>query len=349
MKEDRAYCISSFLMLRTIYGHNKTFKNNIMPKFFEENSDRENVSNSYELENKLKKQIEKIIHDGKKVALALSGGIDSAVLAKFMPKNSIAYTFKCIVPGIEVTDESTTAEKYAKECNLKHKIIEIYWDDFKKFAPVLMKHKGAPIHSIEVQIYKAAMEAKKDGIEVLIFGESADVNFGGQDGLLSKDWTISEYIDRYSYLLPYKAVKEPIIINEPFLKYSNNGYINAHEFNRHAYYCETMGSYTNAMETANVEFCAPFSKTYLAVPLDYDRVRNGQNKYMIREIFERLYPKFIIPPKTPMPRPMNEWLKDWNGPIRNEFLPNCHKNMTGDQKWLIWALETFLNMIDEEI
>lgn len=127
-----------------------------------------------------------------------------------------------------------------------------------------------------------------------------------------------------------------------------DGYINIHEFNRHPFYCEAMGSYTNAMETANLELCVPYSKTYLAVPLNYDKIRNGQNKYMIREIFERLYPNFIIPPKTPMPRPMNEWLKDWKGPTRNEFLPNCHNNLTGDQKWLIWALETFLNMIDEK-
>ena len=62
----------------------------------------------------------------------------------------------------------------------------------------LMLNKGAPIHSIEVQICKAAMQAKEDGFDTLIFGESADVNFGGQDGLLSKDWSVPEYIDRYS-------------------------------------------------------------------------------------------------------------------------------------------------------
>ena len=348
MREDKSYCMSSFLMLRTIYNHDITFKDGIIPRFFEENEDREIVTNSIELENKLKKEIDAVCNQGKKVALALSGGIDSAILAKFMPKGSIAYTFKCIVPGIDVVDETPVASMYAKECGLEHKVIEIYWEDFEKYSSLLMKHKGAPIHSIEIQIYKAAMEAKKDGVDVLIFGESADVNFGGQNGLLSKDWTISEYIDRYSYVLPYKALKKPIIVNEPFLKYSNDGYIDTHEFNRHAYYCESMGSYQNAMETAGVELCAPFSKTYLGLPLDYTRIRNGENKYLVREIFKRLYPKFIIPPKTPMPRPMNEWLKDWEGPTRSEFLPHCTDNMTGDQKWLVWILEQYLNLIDEE-
>ena len=46
-----------------------------------------------------------------------------------------------------------------------------------------------------------------------------------------------------------------------------------------------------------------------------------------------------------MPRPMDEWFKDWKGPERSEFWPNCVNNLTGDQKYYIWALEKFLNMI----
>ena len=208
-----------------------------------------------------------------------------------------------------------------------------------------MRHKGMPIHSIEVQIYKAAMQAKNDGFDTLIFGESADANFGGQDGLLSRDWTIPQYIDRYSYILPYKVLKESEIITDPFLKYSNDGYIDAHEFNRHIYYIESMGSYQNALDVAEIHFSAPFSKTFMGIPMDYERVRRGENKYLVREIFQRLYPHYIVPAKIPMPRPMNEWMKDWKGPSRDEFWPHCIDNMTGDQKWLVWALEKFLNSL----
>lgn len=345
---DKEYCMSSFLMLRTIYLGDRTFDDKVIPKLFEENKDRTPVSNSCELEEILKQRVDNACRNGK-AALALSGGIDSAILAKFMPEGSTAYTFKCIVPGVDVVDESVTAAKYAEECGLNHKIIEIYWEDFEQYAPVLMKHKGAPIHSIEVQIYKAAVKAKEDGFDTLIFGESADVNFGGQDGLLSKDWTVAEYIERYSYLLPYKVLKNPVMITKPFVEYSNDGYADVHEFNRHVYYCESMGSYMNAMNCANVKLEAPFSKTYLGVALDYNRIRNGENKYFIREIFKRLYPDFIVPPKTPMPRPMNEWLKDWQGPKRKEFIPNSTHNLTGDQKWLVWCLEKFLDMIDSDL
>lgn len=40
---------------------------------------------------------------------------------------------------------------------------------------------------------------------------------------------------------------------------------------------------------------------------------------------------------------MNEWFKDWAGPTREEFLPNSTAKLTGDQKWLLWCLEKFLN------
>lgn len=343
MIENPIYCMSSYLMLRTIYNHDYTFRKDIVPRFFEENSDRTPIENSYELEGVLKQYVDSACNSGK-AALALSGGIDSAILAKYMPKGSVAYTFKCIVPGVQTVDESPAAAKYAKECGLEHRIVEIYWEDMRDLAPKLMKYKGAPIHSIEVQIYKAALQAKMDGFTTLVFGESSDVNYGGQDGLLSKDWTVPQYIERYSYLLPYKALKKSMIIDEPFEKYQRDGYIDAHEFNRHAYYVESMGSYTNACEVAGINLSAPFSKTYLGIPLDYTRIRSGENKYLVREVFHRLYPNFEIPRKVPMPRPMNEWMKDWNGPVRNEFWPHCVEQLTGDQKWLLWALEKFLDL-----
>ena len=345
MIEDKIYCMSSFLMLRTIFDHNYTFRHDIIPTFFQENKDRKPVFNADDLERILREEVEKACGDGK-AALALSGGIDSAILAKFMPKGSVAYTFKCVVPGVETVDETKMGAKYAEECGLEHRVVEIYWNDMETIAPKLMLNKGAPIHSIEVQINKAAEVAKKDGFTTMIFGESSDVNFGGQDGLLSKDWTVSQYIERYSYLLPYKAIKKSVIVEEPFELYSHDGFIDAHEFNRHAYYVESMGSYKDACDVAGIQLSAPFSKTFLGVPLDYTRIRNGENKYLVREVFQRLYPDFIIPKKVPMPRPMNEWMKEWNGPQRNEFWPHCTDDLSGDQKWLVWVLEKFLNIFN---
>ena len=347
MEKDIKYCSSSFLMYRQIIDSKKTFSNNLNPHYKSINENREKIHNSIELYNSLKKQIENVISNGKKVALALSGGIDSAILAKLLPEGTQTYTFKCVVPGKNVIDESIMAKKYANECKLKHKVIEIYWEDFEKYSELLMRKKGTPIHSIEVQIYKASLQAKKDGVDVLIFGESSDCLYGGLSKLLSKDWTFGEFVDRYSFVKPYYVLKEFDMDLLPVIKYNNNGIIDVHSFLSDVFFKESVNSYYNACEAAGIECLIPFANTLWAEKIDLERIRKGENKYLVRQIFEKLYNGFDIPEKTPMPRPMAEWLENWNGPVRKEFLPNCVKNLTGDQKWLVWSLEKFLNILDE--
>ena len=162
MEVDKKYCMSSFLMYRAIVDENKCFSKDYIPSHFKINFPRVPISNSLDLELTIRRFVEEWTSDGK-AALALSGGIDSAIIARFMPTGSKVYTFQCIVPGKEVTNEVPQALKYVKECGLKHEVIPIYWKDMEKYAPLLMKNKGAPIHSIEVQIYKAALKAKEDG------------------------------------------------------------------------------------------------------------------------------------------------------------------------------------------
>lgn len=345
MNEDIKYCASSFLMYRAIIDKNKCFTKEFLPYVYREKYPRIAINNSLELYDALKQQMEEIAKN-KKVALALSGGIDSAILAKMLPKGTTAYTFKCVVPGKKVTDETDRARFYTEQCGLNHKVIEIYWDDFEKYSPVLMKHKGAPIHSIEVQIYKAALQAKEDGVDVLIFGESADCLYGGLSNVLSRDWTFGDFIERYSYVMPYKVLKKFQLELDPFKNFtSNDGMVDVHKFYSNIFYDESTNSYYNACHTANIECFMPYANTFMNVPLDYQRVRKGENKYFIREIFEKLYPDLEIPPKTPMPRPMNEWFKDWNGPKNEFFWENCARDMTGDQKWLVWSLSKFLDII----
>ena len=350
MEEDLSYCASSFLQYRCIVDRSKTFRYDIVPRFCDTSqADDLLVNNSNDLERHLKTQCERLPGGGR-TAIALSGGIDSAILAKFVPKGTIAYTFKCIVPGVDVVDESIMAAKYAQQCGLEHRIVEVYWEDFERYAPILMKHKGAPIHSIEVQIYKAALEAKSAGAEVFVFGESADVKYGGLSSLLSRDWLFGEFVDRYSYVLPYRVIKDSKLVLRPIKEFTMaSGMVDTFGFVNRFFFLESMGSYTNACGLAGINFIAPYAHTRLNVPLDINRIRGGDGKYFVREVFKRNYPNISIPPKTPMPRPMNEWLSNWQGPNREEFWPNCTKVMTGDQKWLVWALEKFLDVLDGKV
>lgn len=328
--------MSSFLMYRMIQPEKTNTIENNFPN-------RIPVYNSQQLEISLKNIIEK--YKDKKIAIALSGGIDSAVLAKFMPPESIAYTFKCVVPGVKVTDETPVAAKYARECHLQHRVVEIFWEDFENYAEILMREKGAPIHSIEVQIYKALLQAKSDGVEAVVFGEAADAIYGGLSNLLSQDWTIGDFIERYSFLMPYKVLKDYEMPIDIIKKFENNGRIDSHRFVSNVFIQESVWSYINAARTAGIEIVLPFANTYMACDMDYNRIRSGENKYLVREVFSKLYPNFEIPPKTPMPRPMSEWLSHWDGPKNSVFWEHCAKGkLTGDQKWLCWSLEKFLSI-----
>ncbi|MBR3236709.1 asparagine synthase [Candidatus Saccharibacteria bacterium] len=348
MEVDKKYCSSSFLMYRIVDDESKCFSLKYPLNMYPFPSNRQPIKDSAELETFLKTHLAEKIK-GKKVGLALSGGIDSAILLKYMPKDAIAYTFKCIVPGKEVTDESGKAQDYIKHSglNLEHKIVPIYWEDHEKSAPLLMKHKGAPIHSIEAQIYKAALQAKADGCDIFVFGETADCIYGGHSNLLAKDYTFDEFVQRWCFLLPSKVLKESELILSPIKAFEENGHINVPKFLTLFESKASYNSYVNACKLAGIEFYAPYAETIMSEPLDLERVRKGENKYIIRELFSKLYQDLTPPAKVPMPRPMNEWMEHWSGPTRPEFLPHCTDQMTGDQKWLVYALEQFLNIIDE--
>lgn len=343
---DKNYCISSFLMYRRVVDLNCGFKEGYLPRTVPIVWDKVGIKNSVELEKHLREKILMATKDGK-AALALSGGIDSAILARMMPKGSVAYTFKCTANGLPTIDETERAASYAKECGLDHRIIEITWEDMEEYAPILMKHKNAPLHSIEVQIYKAGLKAVEDGFERMIYGETADVNYGGLSNILSRDWLVGDFIERYAYLKPWLALKNPKIDFSCVLPYCDeHGYVNVPKYLAEFDIIESVNSYCNACEAAEIEFVAPFADTFLDGELDIERVRRGENKYLIREIFDRLYKDFQIPDKIPMPRATDQWLKNWEGPKREEFLPNCTIHMNGDQKWLLWSLEKFMDIME---
>ena len=337
--------MSSYLMFRYVFDQERFFSPDKPCKVVDLSFSRAPIKTAEELLAALAADVENACR-GRKAALALSGGIDSAILAKLCPGGTKAYTFRCVVPGVIVTDESAQARHWAELCGLDHEVVDITWQDIEAVSDVLMCHKGAPIHSIEAQIYLASRKALKDGAEKFIFGENADIIYGGMNGLLAKDWLFAEFVDRYTYVMPYKVLRKPELILEPFQEFERDGHIDGHDFINKYFRQEALGTYTNACQTAGIEFVGPYSKTVLDKPIDYARIRSGDTKYLVREAFRSLYPDEPMPTKIPMPRPMNEWMKNWSGPTRPEFWPHCTDGMTGDQKWMVWALERYLNMLD---
>ena len=110
-------------------------------------------------------------------------------------------------------------------------------------------------------------------------------------------------------------------------------------------YDVSLGFYNNACRLGNIDFFSPYASSILGIPLDINRIRSGEGKYIIRELLIKKYPDLPIPDKTPLPRPMSEWLKDWTGPLHKYLIPDHIPEMTGDQKWYIYALNRFLTEI----
>ena len=340
MKEiNKNYCINSFLQFRFVFDKNKLFKENLIPNYYNVPETKYFIKNKDDMNNAIIDYFKKNVDD--KTVLMLSGGMDSAILASYLPKNAMTFTLKCIADEPTI-DETLSAKKYAEINGLKNEIIEITWDDYKKYINVLLDHKKAPFHSIEIQIYKAALKAKELGYTKLLFGESADVLFGGFSGLLSKDWTFEEFVERYNYVPIKKVLLKPEPVLKPYQDWYINSKMNVHGFISNYFYLEATNTYKNACDTAGITFLSPFNVMKLDTDLDIKRIRNGENKYIIRELFKDRYPNLTPNEKIPMPRPMELWLKDWQGPTRKEFRDNCIKELSGDAKWLVYILEKFL-------
>lgn len=341
----KIYAMSSFLQLRAVYDKQHKFADKIgYPKDYSlPKANKVNIECAKQLCNYLEEYVQKHTADGR-AAIALSGGIDSAIVAKYMPKNSVAYTLKCSVPGFDVVDETTQAQLYCKSVKLEQRIVEVTFEDYLEYSPQLMIQKAAPIHSIEPQIYKMARQAKRDGLDRLIFADNADMVFGGLDSLLRTSPVFGDFLERFSYVMPYKVLKEFVIVTEPFEKWSNAGLIDKHSFLNDVFSGESTNSYLNACTVADVEFIDPFSNLYHDI--DLDKIYAGDPKYIVREAFNICYPDIIAPKKIPMHRAVDEWFRDWKGPSRAEFIPNCHFNMTGNEKYYVWILEQFLNLTD---
>ena len=109
---------------------------------------------------------------------------------------------------------------------------------------------------------------------------------------------------------------------------------------------ESSSSYLNAFGVAGMPYYDPYARLKMGDPLDLNRVRNGESKYLIRGLFKKCYQNIPVPNKVPMPRPVDKYFENWEGPKRPEFRKDIGMNsLSGNQKWQIWCLERFLNNI----
>lgn len=336
------------MAFRYIWKDGVDFAEGFQHKNFQPEADEDHipVKTSEDIDREIQKQFDELYTKYSNIGILLSGGMDSANLAAYLKPGSHAYTFNS-VSGVFDADVERS-KKYCKKFQLNHHLIDIAMEDYEKITPIVMRHKFAPVHSIEPQIYKAAEMAKKDGVQLMIVGESADLIFGGMDKLISPFWTFDAFVKRYTFLDPKQVLANPVDQSELFERYrKQKDGIDVLKFMDEVFSIESSSSYLNAFGAAWMPYYDPYARLVMAEPLDMNRVRNGEPKYLVRGLYAIKYPELEIPFKIPMPRPVDAVFKNWSGPTRPEFREDIDmSSLTGNQKWQLWCAERFLEMID---
>ncbi len=343
---DKNFCMSSYMAFRYIEKENMDFYPGMKHKNFTPvpNNEKALVRSADEIDKAIAVQFKQF--ENKKKGIMLSGGMDSAIVASYM-SGCDAYTFR-FLGGDFQSEELKRAEYYANYYKLNLHYVDISWDTVTEHLNAVMEAKCAPVHSIEPQILQAALQAKADGIEMMFVGESSDLVFGGMDGLLAKDWTFDEFVDRYTFTNPEDVLNEPVDMSYLYERYRKGNNIDFLSFMDDVFSIESSSSYYNAFGVANMPYYDPYARLKMADKLDLNRVRNGEPKYLIRELMAKKYPEIPVPNKVPMPRPVDKYFESWEGPTRKEFKQGLDMSkFTGNQKWQIWCLEKFLNIYDK--
>ena len=348
--ENKDFCLSSYMAFRYLWKDGVDFFKGFRHSNFTPIPDDQRipVKTSEDIDREIKAQFDELYKTHANIGILLSGGMDSANLAAYLKPGSHAYTFTS-ASGV-FDDDVKRAKYYCEKFGLIHHLIDITFSDYKKYAPIVMAAKAAPVHSIEPQIYKAAITAKEDGVDLVIVGESADLIFGGMDKLISPKWDYEGFVKRYTFLDPTLVLANPVTQYELFEKYrvGDTG-IDYMKFMDEVFSIESSGSYLNAFNIAGMPYYDPYARLIMADPLDMDRVRNGEPKYLVRGLYAMKYPELEIPFKIPMPRPVDMIFKDWAGPVRPEFRSDIPMgSLTGNQKWQLWCAEYFLDIFDLE-
>lgn len=292
-----------------------------------------------DLDSAIKESLKDV--DFSKTGILLSGGVDSALLASYCPPGTLAFTIS--YPEINDFDEAKQAEIYANKFGLRLVKVPVVFQDVLDFQDDIMLFKQEPLHSIEIALHKCALRALDFGLENLLTGMGADVTFGGLTNIMSRTWTKEDFIKRYMFMDPSKALKEPQPDYSFFDKFLINGNFDANLFMQKPFGKATQKYFLSAVESVGVNLIAPFEHFDRGFSLSIDDMLNGHEKRMLRELLSERSGGLVAPKKRPLPRPLNVWKNYFGDLINPEFLPDAYNNcQTDEQRWLLYALDHWL-------
>lgn len=158
MNDSISKCLSTFLVYRDLPKDISPLNTKIDLSI--ENFPRVEIRTQKDLDAYLKDFFSKI--DFTKTGISLSGGIDSALLASYCPKGTIAFTLK--YPEADGVDETHQARIYAEKFGLRLIEVPVTFQDVLDNQDDLMLQKGEPLSSIEIGLYKIGLRALDFGL-----------------------------------------------------------------------------------------------------------------------------------------------------------------------------------------
>lgn len=137
------------------------------------------------LEHRLLAALDSVVGRGRRAALALSGGLDSALLlallaGSFRASMPAVYVLAPRLPGGATYDESAAAVRLARSLELKPIVIEAAEPDFLLGLPTCVALAETPLFNAHpVAKYLLFEQLAADQIDVVITGDGADQVFAG--------------------------------------------------------------------------------------------------------------------------------------------------------------------------
>ncbi|WP_300408587.1 ATP-dependent sacrificial sulfur transferase LarE [Lagierella sp.] len=128
--------------------------------------------------------LNEFFNEYKKVALAFSGGVDSAFLLQQAIENGVDITAYYVKSAFQPDFELEDAKRLSKELNAKLKIMQV--DVFKDDN--IIKNSSKRCYYCKKVIFGSILkQAKKDGYEVLLDGTNYSDDYDDRPGMRAKD------------------------------------------------------------------------------------------------------------------------------------------------------------------
>lgn len=250
-----------------------------------------------------------------RVGLLLSSGLDSAILAKYLPANAVAYTID--YEGIYAKNSEFDGAATFLKGEFTHRRVLITKADYFSAIEEVTRLRKAPTVPHEASVYIACRRAALDGVQHMLAGFGADGRFGGFKSLhLSPRFRDFRKLLATWYIDPKEVLVEPAPVDWVINSYAENGRVDVQRFltevgteGRSAYEC---------VVAAGLNPVFPYAEMALAEKLDLER----PEKYLLHSLFEKLYGYPYVGRKKPLWVPYDDWM----GGIkitRPEFLPGC--------------------------